>query len=309
MATENTSMSADELFNGSGDAGADAAPAAVETPAGDTTRDDGRDERGRFQAAIDAADKATAQTVETTVAKAAADDDQGGGQVPAWRLREIADERREIQTRLEAREAELREFRGREAARANREREAQRRQQMPDPYNDAEGYTEFLREDTRSVAQQIREEVRDMRIEDTFGEMHEAHPEEFPKAYQALRAAGQREDPAFERVRNAPNPGKELMRWYRDGEALREIGGDLTGWRSKERERLMKDPEFRKEFAAAMAAEVRGDGGNGNGGDTVVMMPSVNRAAGSRGSPAQGGVRSTEEFTGLFNGNGRKRPA
>ena len=113
-----------------------------------------------------------------------------------------------------------------------------------------------------------------------MADAHEAHGEEFVKAYEDLTGINpvtqqvvrqiDKNDPVIKaevaRVLNAPNPGRALMTRYRQQAAMREIGADPTKFservRTETREALMKDPEFRKEVLASLRAEAaQGDNG------------------------------------------------
>lgn len=253
-----------------------------------------RDELGRFAP--------TAEERQAEADRAAGNGAQGGdtgddkqGWLPAWRVREITEERDRQAERAEAaeRRAEERDRRLADIERQQREA-AKPKREVPDLIADPGAYADYLREETGSVAEQIRKEVRDMRIETTFEDYREQNPEQFQKAWDAIRTA---HDPvAVQRVMNAPNPGRALRGWYQQQEALRETGGDLSAYRKKLRDEFKKDPEFRKEFMADLEAEARG--GSDTRSNITALPPSLNRApgGGERQMPGALGNSDAEIF-------------
>jgi hypothetical protein len=260
----------------------DGGEAAPEGPA--------RDEHGRFtkqEAAGDDGDSDAGQKDKT----AKGDDEEGeGGRVPAWRLREIREER---DAERREREAERRELEQLRAFHAQMQRQQQQRQQpqRPDPINDPDAYAEYLEQTVGSRVKTVEEVVRDRFVNMTFAEQHEQHGEAFEQAMQALETA--RDPRLVAEIQNALNPGKALMKWYSRHKAMTEVGDDLDGFKKKHRSELMADPEFRKEFMAALEAEARG--GDAGRSENVTTLPSVNRAPGSAGNQRPGGLGDTQE--------------
>src|SRR6185312_2169750 len=164
--------------------------------------------------------------------------------------------------------------------------------EKPDMFAEPEKYEAWLRND---IAQGFTQQ----RIETSLADAHETHGEVFVKAYQELTginiinaadrsvAGLNRQDPVAQatvsRIMAAPNPGRELMRWYTQQQTLREVGNDPAKYRegieSQARAKLMKDPEFRKQILADLKAEA--SGANGGQPRNVVRIPkSLSDAAG-----------------------------
>jgi hypothetical protein len=81
-----------------------------------------------------------------------------------------------------------------------------------------------------------------------------------------------------QRIYDAPNPGRAIMRWYGEQKILHEMGGDPSAYRQKVAREIMSDPEFRKQFIA----ELRGEAQQGGRARTTMRLPkSLNEASGS----------------------------
>jgi hypothetical protein len=83
-----------------------------------------------------------------------------------------------------------------------------------------------------------------------------------------------------QRIWDAPNPGKSLMRWYGEQKILRESAGDPAAYRQRVAREIMSDPEFRRQILSDMRGEAtRADGGRPR---TSTRLPkSLNGASGS----------------------------
>lgn len=164
--------------------------------------------------------------------------------------------------------------------------------EKPDMFAEPEKYEQWLRNDIANTFTQ-------QRVESSLSDAHETHGEAFVKAYQELTginivnaadrsvAGLNRQDPVAQatvsRIMAAPNPGRELMRWHTQQQTLREVGNDPAKYRegieTQAREKLMKDPEFRKQILADLKAEA--SGANGGAPRNVVRIPkSLSDAAG-----------------------------
>lgn len=240
-----------------------------------------RDAQGRFAGREEpAADQGQPQTERNPDG----DGEDEGGRVPAWRLRELREERDRERAAREADRREAEEAR-RELAALKRERAAreaeQARPEMPDPYIDPEGYAQWVRDEARREAEEVRRETTIQRLDASFEDAKEQHGERFIKAYEAAmaeKASGNRQ--LVDRIAKSPNPGRALMKWYGEQEALRETGGDLTAYRKRTLDEALKDPEHRKAVLAAMEAEARGGGGTIVERSNITDLPSLTRAAG-----------------------------
>lgn len=243
-----------------------------------------RDESGRFAA------KAQAEA-DAAAAKQAEGDDDKNGQVPAWRLREIREERDAVRQELDA-------------MRRERAQWLQRQQQVreplperPDPINEPEAFADYLEE--RATAQ-----LRADRVNLTFADLEEkmiekGEGEVFTKAFAALeRAPREVRDEVIATV----NPAKAMMRWYRRDTLLSEAGDDPEGFINRKLDERLKDPEVRKRILAEAQAEARGNRSN------LIHIPSVNRATGGGNVSRSGAPPSTDKdyFNDAVSGIGRR---
>lgn len=210
---------------------------------------------------------------------------------------------RERRQEAERRAAELdRELAAIRRARTEAEA-AQARPEMPDPYVDPEGYAQWVREEARREAEEVRRETTIQRLDASFEDAKEQHGERFTQAYEAAmaeKASGNRQ--LVDRIAKSPNPGRALMKWYGEQEALRETGGDLAAYRKRILDEARKDPEYRKQVLADMEAEARGGGGIVDRSN-ITTIPSLTRASGggSRRDDSSGDV-----FVDAFSGPRRR---
>lgn len=201
--------------------------------------------------------------------------------IPAWRLREVAEERRQLREQMAAIQRERDAYAARVAAYERQQRELQRQQQRPDFISDPAGYHQWVEQERQRMREEFRGEMRNARINETFEAIREQEPERFQRAWATLCRAGEQGDPIFERVRNAQQPGRALMRWFGDLEVLHEIGGDINSFRQKEADRLMADPEFRKAAMEQWRDQANGDGRGERSSGGPRNLPSIHRMTGS----------------------------
>lgn len=204
----------------------------IETPA--VTDEQPRDESGRF-----AAKPGDTPAEVVTPAVATTPTEPEGGQIPAWRLREEADNRRRVETELAERNRELAELRRNPPKPA----EPAKPETKPDPLLDPDGYEAYLERKVEArfaAAEQARIKERG---EESLQAARTANTELFDKAYaevQRLRDAG--DTHSIARIRDSRDPGKELLKWYREREAVREVGDDPNAWFERKFEEALKDP-------------------------------------------------------------------
>lgn len=244
-----------------------------------------RDDNGRF--APKAGDEPTDSGQEAPAPKAEPEPEKDH-RIP---IRELLDER----DRRQAAEREREALRQRIAA---YERQQQAPQQRPDPSYDPEAYAEYVEQTVGGRVKSVEEMVRDRFVNMTFAAEHEQHGEKFEKAMSALEQA--RDPRVVSEIQNAVNPGKALMKWHSRHVAHSEVGDDIDGFKQKHRSQLMSDPEFRKEFMAALEIEARG--GSTGSSSNITSLPSVNRAPGSAGNQRPGslGDGNEERFSNAF---------
>lgn len=239
-----------------------------------------RDPLGRY---APKAEEPEAQPEQITPEQPKTEDDRSD--VPSWRLREVSEGRRAAEERAAQLERQLEEMR-----RENTRRQPRPQPQpveMPDPISDPKGYAAAVRAEIRT------EMLRD-KVDSSLEEAREQHGEKFDRAFMALESSG--DQMLKNRVINAANPGRELMRWFNQQEAFREIGGDIESYRKKLRDEAraeaMKDPDFRKAVMDAMRAEATQQPRPEN----VAQLPSLAAATGSGASQPDRQPETDREF-------------
>lgn len=274
-------VSEEDLFNDAVSDETSDDPVVSEQAVDQPEREPVRDGSGRFA-------KAEAEVEQPIVAEAeqkpAGDDSTG--QIPAWRLREIREERDELKRQLE-------EARRAPAAQPKQEVAAPAKAEKPDPLLDPEGYEKYL--DDKFEAKRLNDR-RDMDLELT----RQANTEAFDTAHNEamrLKAAG---DPAFaelaQKMQSTTTPGKVLMKWHQERAMKAEIGDDLAAFKQRQREELLKDPEF---LAKAVEAARSSAQPQANGRPRVELPPSMSSASRSNAllkSSSNGDVSDEQLF-------------
>ena len=200
--------------------------------------------------------------------------------VPSWRLREVAEEKR----RLEQEAAELR------AWKEKTERERQEAEKKANPPDMFENPDEFLKVKTAEALDPVQKALEAARAETRKTVEHwsrvnafrEHGQEKVEAAYKALDEAIRRGELDGEAVgkqlQASPDPFGEIVAWHRKYEFEREVGNDPQGWMERQKEALLKDPEFlakaleaARTQAASVTTTTTAKGGN------VTSLPSLNR--------------------------------
>jgi len=268
---------------------------------GEKEEETARDDKGRF----------TSEKPE----KAEGKGDDKGHMVPRSRLTGEANKRREVEEREKANEdrykteiaAINRRFDEMMARLAQPQPQPQVQQQTPekpaqkpDMFTDPEGYEAWVLQKAKSEAvSQAQDVYRQNFVESSMADAHEAHGEEFVKAYENLTGINpvtkqvmrqvSRDDPMTRaevaRIVNAPNPGRALMNWHKQQTTLQRVGSDPDKFaeqiRTETREALMKDPEFRKQLLADLKSEAA-QADNGRPRNVTRFPKSLGDASGSQ---------------------------
>lgn len=194
----------------------------------------------------------------------------------------IEAERDQYKTNFEAISARLENLNGQITAltrTAPRQQEQPKAIERPDPIVDPDGYA-------RSVRDEVEAGIISRNVEETFRDAHEEHGNKFEAAYQALTSLD-RNSPSdralVQRISKSANPGRALMRWHTQQEAVREIG-DPSKFRERVRNELLEDPEFEK----AVVAKVRERANGGNNQqrrpvNNITRLPSLNSSGSGSG--------------------------
>lgn len=258
-----------------------------------------RDEAGRFAPKGDAVVEPLAATVETpaaTVETPAKVETPADHRIPLAEHLSEREKRQAAERRAEEAEIQLR--------RLSQRQQQPRQQEKPiDLLENPDGYAAALEN-------RISRQLLARHLNASFEEAHEQHGEAFSTAYGALLRAVEDGDHALrERIANAGNPGRALMRWHQEREAIREIGGDLQGYRKKlltdegfRKEALsdaefkkfvMSHPDFRKEAMEAWRAEAAGQSQQST---VTAFPPRLGSAPAARTSPEEGQGDSLAEI-------------
>lgn len=256
----------------------DAAPEQTpETDAVEETADNRDPATGQFVAK----DKTDEQPEQTT-AETPQDEPEDHGQVPSWRLREVAEARRAAEAKAEAEskrnatlEAHLQEMQRRVASLEKPKTETQADEL--DPLVDPQGFAKRLED-------RFEAKRREDQLNFSMALAHSKHGEKFDKAWQALIAEGQAGNRQLvHHVTSQPNPGEALVKWWSDHETLREVGSDPATYKAKLLEEAMKDPAFQ---AKVIEAVRNGQASNGQQrpNNVTQLPPSLSRATGSKSS-------------------------
>lgn len=199
--------------------------------------------------------------------------EQDKGLIPSWRLREEADARKEAVKALETERSERAKLVDR-LARLEKPTE-QKADEPPDPLIDPQGYSKW--QDNR-LDLRLRQERGEMSMRYT----RKQNPEVFDKAYAAITDAMSKGDRLSQlRVYNSPDPGEELIAWYKEAETRREVGNDPATYKARVLEEALKDPTYLAKAIEAAKASAGGAPAQTNGGarPVVKLPPSLTGAA------------------------------
>lgn len=231
-------------------------PTGNETSEQQTTREDGRDDRGRF-----APGQARQQAEQDAQAHQQQDQqpapDQGQqvdptrpppGFIPqqAFDAR-MAKAEKQFQDRVAALEAQLNQFRHQQPV-----QQQPQRQQPPDWFDNPDAAFEArLQERLAPIAQgqgSIVENFSRMMASEKHGEdAVNSAMQDITNRVQTNPAAMQA---TYMRIMRSPHPYGELVKWHKEQSALSTYGDDPEAWRTAERDRMR----------AEILAEMQGDG-------------------------------------------------
>lgn len=211
-----------------------------------------RDEKGRFVAAEKPAeevapDKARAtQEITETDPPAQQQERQERGEIPAWRLKEEADAKREALARAEQFQRQVEEAQRRVVALEQQlngfqQRQAEQSNPPPDRYADPDGYEAYQQQQyqigLRNQAVSFSEQLARIKFGDEL----------YGKAEQEIARHVQMNphDPIVHVIRNSSQPAFEVVKWYQQQEASKRLAGkSIDDLLKEEREKALNDPEF-----------------------------------------------------------------
>ena len=225
-----------------------------------------RDEHGRF--APKAGDAPAPADAPPPAAEQPPEPD--GGHIPAWRLREEAENRRAAEARAQQYERELEQLR-----RNQPKPEPPKPPERPDPLLDLPGFYQYFedREATRE---------KNLRGEFSFEFARSSNPERFDKALAAVQQASPAD---ILRVKDAYNPGKELLAWYAQHERTTIVGDDLEAYNKKVIAEALKNPEHLRQAAEALRLSVVPSTNGSRQPSPVRLPPSLNSMSPSGAAP------------------------
>ena len=225
-----------------------------------------RDEHGRFAPKAGDAPAPTAEPAPATAPPPETD----GGNIPAWRLREEAENRRAAEAKLQQYERELEQLR-----RNQPKPEPPKPPERPDPLLDLPGFYQYFedREATRE---------KNLRGEFSFEFARSSNPERFDKALAAVQKASPAD---ILRVKDAYNPGKELLAWYAQHERTTIVGDDLEAYNKKVIAEALKNPEHLRQAAEALRLSVVPSTNGSRQPSPVRLPPSLNSMSPSGAAP------------------------
>lgn len=256
------------------------APAEVETqaetPVVETAANDEpvRDEQGRF-APKEAKAEPAKEAPATPAAPVAGKDTDA--QVPSWRLREVneareAAERRaqDLDGRLQTYERQMAELR-------------QQSQPKPEPVDFFTDPNAALKQQLSPFEQQIQSMQSEFNLRASRAEAIAEHGKaSVLEMEQAVEKAMRERHPEMAtlavQLRQSKDPVGDAMNWYRRDKLLKETGGDLSTYRTKLQDDLLKDPAFLAKAIEAVKAQGGQSSTQTQPNNLVQLPPSLSRA-------------------------------
>lgn len=259
-------------------------PAEQPAPEADAGRP--RDEQGRFAKVEAEAPKATPPVQAVEPQQSDETDHASKGWIPSGIHRELREERDRYRTDFERVNQESLSMRQQMAA-LQRQLESLQ-QPKPEPVNWFDDPSVAFKQNVQPLEHQIQGLGADLnlkvsRVLAVVEHGKEAVAEMEKALGDAMRAGNPEMGALSMQMRNSDNPVGVAMQWYQRDKLARETGGDLTAYRSKLSEDLLKDPAFLAKAVEAVKAQA--NGGQPNAKPSIVQLPpSINRQA-AAGSP------------------------
>jgi len=173
--------------------------------------------------------------------------------VPSWRLREINEEKRQMAREL----AELREFK---QAQEKARQEAEKAANPPEIWDKPD---EFVKEAVNPLLDPVQKAVQEATAQtravvEHFSKQNavrEHGADKVDLAWKALdeaiSAGKMNRDAVIGQLQKSMDPFADIMAWHKKYAFEQEVGNDFDGWKARQQEALLKDPEF---LAKAIAA-------------------------------------------------------
>lgn len=231
-----------------------------------------RDERGRFAPLkAEAVGEAHIETPPVTPAREEQKENTDH-HIPAWRLREEADARREADRRAQQLEQMLAQYEAR-----IRELNPPQQPELPDFFANPEAlpayFEHMLAQREQHWQQNFRQAVANMSLQ----RAHDRHGELFLEAFKNITDLPL-SNPIRQQVINSPDPGETLVKLYRDQKNLSMIGDEgIDAFMQKKLEAALDDPAF----LAKAIERAKGVAGT-QPTQQIRTPPSLNKATGAR---------------------------
>lgn len=173
--------------------------------------------------------------------------------VPSWRLREINEEKRQQARELE----ELREWK------AKIEKERQEAERAANPPEIWEKPEDFVGAHVEKALDPVQKAVQDATAQtravvEHFSKQNAVREHGADKVDAAWRALDEaintgkmNRDAVIGQLQRSMDPFADILAWHKKYAFEQEVAGDFDGWKARQQEALLKDPEF---LAKAVAA-------------------------------------------------------
>lgn len=239
-----------------------------------------RDEMGRF------APKSTPIPSDSTIpqtSEAPKEQPDNAANVPSWRLREVNEAREAAERRATENDQRARQFEQQLA-----EMRGQLQQQNQKPQEPVEWFSDpnaAFKQNITPLETQIQGLGSNLNLKvsrvlavvehgkEAVAEMEKAVEEQMRAGNPAMRTLAAQ-------MNNADDPVGVAMQWHQREKLVKETGGDLTSYKSRMQDDLLKDPAFLAKALEAAKAQASGSKPN----TLVQIPPSINRAT-SAASP------------------------
>jgi hypothetical protein len=245
-----------------------------------------RDDKGRFAPkAPEAPEPVVQETAPQPDVGTPAPEGKPDVHVPSWRLAEEAQRRREAEQQLAEMRAEMRQIQQMQLA---SQRQQQAPQQEPvDPFADPQGFAQ-------SIEHRFEAKLKEIQLQNSLQFARAQHGDVFDRAYEEFvdYAHKTRDQATYQRVMQDGSPGEALVRWYKDQQLHKELGGsDLNSFLAKQREEWLKDPAVQAQVIEAFKATQQAQPSN-----ITNLPPSLSRATSAAPSHNENGDWSQESI-------------
>lgn len=237
------------------------AEAPAQEPVAEATDGVVRDEKGRF------APKEPEQPAVEQVQAKPETAKQDEANVPSWRLREVNEAREAAERRAQEASDRATAY---ERQLAQLQQQQQKPQEIPNVFENPEGWQSFVLNQTRQTAASQRYEFSEMLARQAFGD---------ERVTDAEKWASVNVGPAEKaRIANSKHPYAELIRLMDERKVLSEIGTDPNAYVQKKLDEALNNSEFLAKAAERIRSQANGTQPGQKPTNLVQLPPSINRA-------------------------------